>query len=361
MLELSLESKTDYKSFLPKGKCSDGDVYHMGERKNLKILVLGWYNRLNIGDERIRYSISKLLNPHPITFHNLWEFPIPFDLFAAQDLIIIGGGGLWVGESAGLISIVEQWHPKIRAHIGVLGVSAETIEPFRTSTEYLLEKANFFEVRDHKSKVILGGSEKIAVYPDLTFHTPFRWDPCTQPNGIALCFAATYLNDSPNANFLRELRKDFNVFGIPFDELDDADYRCFQTIDIPTQSYFDGERLRRAELAVCSRFHGIIFCIQMGVPFIALNSSGKIRNFCEENGLGDFLVPFGCLSEVQEKIVQMRNQRENILDRIEKVREKLVMNSAEHRQHFLSEIDKIIPHAYGMSKKIKMKLFRSFF
>lgn len=139
----------------------------------LKILTLGWHERLNAGDDRIRYALDSILAPHDLVFLNQWTFPVPLDLLREQDWIIVGGGGLWVGRGMGLISTIGRWHPRLRARLGVLGISVENLDPHREATAYLLEHAEFFHTRDAASAEALASPGRIETFADLTFGVPF--------------------------------------------------------------------------------------------------------------------------------------------------------------------------------------------
>lgn len=338
-----------------------------------KIAVIGWYDRLNAGDERIRYAVSKMLNPHKVAFVNLWQWPPPLELLGSQDWVLIGGGGLWVGPSLGFIDDVDRWSKRIRARLGVLGVSAEKNFGMVKPTEQLLRKADFFHVRDSESRRSLeektGIKGKIAVYTDLTFAVPFQKNLKCGPHeavsvaslGVVLCLPGNLGEESPDWSYLKDLARRHDACGLPFNEDGDHDNRVFQSLEIPYFREFDIQVMRAAEIVVCARFHAMIFCIQMGVPFIAVTCSGKIRQFCADNDLTDLTVETGDAPTVDEKIKFIRKHRQAVLEKIEKANVKNAAVAAGQLQEIRQVIGRSPAVKYGLTDRIRHRLAREIY
>jgi hypothetical protein len=326
-------------------------------RKALKILALGWYDRLNAGDDRIRYAISHLFEPHPVTFLNLWSYPVPFDLLREQDWVIVGGGGLWVGRGMGLISTVRRWHPRIRARLGVLGISVENLEPHREATEYLLEHAEFFHTRDSASAEALACPERVETYADLTFGVPYdREDGPRQ--GVLVSVAGNFSGDPIDWGILGGVLRDAEARGLPLNEWESDDRAALESLGLPSAPRFDINALASAELVVTSRFHAIVFCIQVGTPFIALAGNRKIENICRDLGFEDWLVPAFDPEALAEQLRSRRPASPRDFERLAAARARAVELAKRQRQAIRGLIEAREPRRYDLLHRAKHGLLR---
>jgi polysaccharide pyruvyl transferase WcaK-like protein len=251
----------------------------------MKILVLGYYNFLNAGDDRIQYSITRLLEGHTVVFlpHYL---PIPKEYLENFDWILIGGGGL-VFERVGIWVDVKKWAKASKAKIGVLGLGVNRVpEDLRPELHSLVEAAEFFFVRDFQSKKLLHNHQKVQVYPDLTWCFPlFSGTLESESKGVALNILSCHWKEFNHDAWIEAL-KDFKVYPFPFHFGQSRDFdllkRYFE-YDTPTE--FSIQPLLECEVLVACRYHAIVFAMQLGKPFIAINYDEKVFRLLQESNL----------------------------------------------------------------------------
>jgi hypothetical protein len=322
-----------------------------------KILALGWYDRLNAGDDRLRYAVNHTYEPHAVTFLNHWSFPVPLDLLREQDWIIIGGGGLWVGKAMGLIGMVARWHPKVRARIGVLGVGIENLEPHREATEYLMEHAEFFHTRDRASAAILGRPDRVESFADLTFGVPF--DKSEGPRrGVAACIAGNFSGERLDWSSLGQTLRAVGARGVPLNEWESDDRTTLESLGLPTLPRFDLGALASAELVVASRFHAIVFCIQLGTPFVALAGNRKIENICHDLGFDDWLVPAFDPTALADHLAARLPASARDFERLEVARARSIELAARDRATVRAALDARPPRSYDLLRRAKHRLLR---
>lgn len=323
----------------------------------LKILALGWYDRLNAGDDRIRYALADALAPHTVTFLNHWTFPAPVDLLREQDWVVVGGGGLWVGRGMGLIGTVARWHPKVRARLGVLGVGVENLDPHREATDYLLDRAEFFHTRDAASAAALGRPGRVEPFADLTFGVPL--DRSVGPRrGVVACLAGNFSGEPLDWSGLGPALRAVGARGLPLNEWEDDDRAALEGLGLPTAPRFDPAALASAELVVASRFHAIVFCIQLGTPFVALAGNRKIEALCRELGLGDWLVPAFDGEALSEHLRARLAGPPDDPARLAAARARSVDLAARGRAAVRAILDARPPRGYDLLRRVKHRFLR---
>ncbi len=323
----------------------------------LKILTLGWHERLNAGDDRIRYALDSILAPHDLVFLNQWTFPVPLDLLREQDWIIVGGGGLWVGNGMGLISTVTDWHPKTRARLGVVGVSIETLDAHREATNYLLDHAEFFHTRDAGSAAMLGRPDRVLSYADLTFGVPFGWEDGPR-RGVVASIAGNFSGERIDWSVLGTALREVGARGVPLNEWEADDRTVLESLGLPTQPRFDIAALSSAELVVTSRFHAIVFCIQVGTPFVALAGNRKIENICRDLGFEDWLVPAFEPGALAAHLGQRLPTKARDMERLAAARARAIELAEQERTEVRELLDALPPRSYDFFRRTKHRLLR---
>jgi hypothetical protein len=323
----------------------------------LKILALGWYDRLNAGDDRMRYALSRFFEPHTVTYLNHWTWPAPIDLLREQDWVIIGGGGLWVGEGMGIISVIESWHPKIRARLGVIGVSIEGLEAHRPATEYLLEHAEFFHTRDPESARQLASPDRVQSHPDLTFGVPYDLEAGPR-SGVVACFAGNFGGEPIDWGRLGPVLREVGATGVPLNEWGSSDRICLEGLGLTTADRFSIDDITSAELVISSRYHATLFCIQVGTPFVALACNRKIENTCRELGFDDWLVPADDPATLAEHIRARRGSQPGDAARLASARARSVELSDRQREIVLGILEARTPRRYDLLRQLKFKILR---
>ena len=272
------------------------------------ILVVGFYNKANIGDELFKDAFKQLFPQHSFTFVDR------IDVAALADVqfVIFGGGSLLDGKPAISADALELLKTKTLLYIGV---GAETaIHPIHIE---LIKQAKLVALRSNE------GYEKVRllcintiVIPDLVFaltqrpiipkripgsilvlpnisvvpnwqskhweHTHFEnlrlefsqvLDSCIE-DGYTIRFLpfSTHPKSSDNAaateiiNSMKWRNENYKV-------------SCAQTFAAIT------EMMSKFELVITARFHGIVLAEMLKIPYIAICHHDKLSSAAIQNGL----------------------------------------------------------------------------
>lgn len=89
------------------------------------------------------------------------------------------------------------------------------------------------------------------------------------------------------------------------------------------------ERLSEGDIAIAMRYHGHLFCLALGIPFLSVDytgSKGKVYNLVERTGLQDFSVDFFSFDagSAITKLARILEQKEDIQHSLLNETEKLV-------------------------------------
>jgi polysaccharide pyruvyl transferase WcaK-like protein len=284
----------------------------------MKIAIFGYYNALNAGDDRIQYCITKLLQGNSIVFLPHYLSP-PQEYLQSFDWILIGGGGL-VFERVGIWVNIKQWITKCKAKIGVFGLGVNRVsQDLLPELLDLIEKSDFFYVRDEISKSLLNDHPKVEVHPDLTWCFPF---PPVEPNTsstnnkIAINLAPCHWKDFVPEMWIKELSQfQLNPFPLNFNVDRDFDLLEKYLWKIPFQE-FSLQPLIDSEILVACRFHAIIFAMQMGKPFLAINYDHKVERLLKESNLSECCLETTEYALLVEKINFIRENQVEIQKKI---------------------------------------------
>jgi polysaccharide pyruvyl transferase WcaK-like protein len=267
----------------------------------MKIAVLGYYHALNAGDDRLQFCINRLVQEHTVVFLPHYLVP-PKEYLQDFDWILIGGGGL-VFEPVGIWANPQRWLAKCRAKIGVLGLGVNRVDAdLLQAVTQIIERSTFFYVRDQPSWALLNYHPQVEVYTDLSWCFPLMgWQELEA--GIALnllpCAWKTFnLDDWVEALVGHEV----HPFPFHFGKDRDADLlRRYFGDRTPTE--FSLKPLQQCELLVTCRFHGIIFAMQMGKPFVAINYDDKVQRLLADAELSECLLettePMNLVEKIQ--------------------------------------------------------------
>ncbi|WP_439135231.1 hypothetical protein, partial [Pseudomaricurvus sp.] len=86
----------------------------------LNIIVIGYYGKLNYGDDLLQHSITDMFKDHNLLFTS-W-FP-GIDFLNLADLIVVGGGSIWPGNT--VFQHGKELARRLNTPIIFLGVSAK--------------------------------------------------------------------------------------------------------------------------------------------------------------------------------------------------------------------------------------------
>lgn len=273
----------------------------------MRISVVGWYGKRNVGDEAFQHVLSDFLSGHEV------EFVTPPNQCNNPELVILGGGAV---ASPFYLNIL----PDCRRYGLGLDLAYE-------SEADLLAAANFsgFCVRNNTDADLLRSKVNCPVLaiPDLAFYIRprpddvlgrYRTKPHLKPLGVFVTDYVSPAIDRPIEKF--RSRADQFVIGMA-DKLDALSERGYEIILVPcsTGGYGDDRRInldlaafmrnqptvimdtlspqetvdlmKDLSLAICMRFHSHIFGVIAGCPLVSIQFTRKVRNFLEEQSLTD--------------------------------------------------------------------------
>lgn len=325
----------------------------------MRIAIFGYYNKLNFGDDRLHYCLNLMLSKHNCDFFRHYE---DFDIrnFKKYDYILIGGGGL-VWDPVGVWKN-GNWS-KLPVRLGVIGLGVNNVSNTQVSgtLEKYIENAEFFFVRDRKSKALLNNNSSVKVYPDLSWLYPFN-EESPNNNQIEFDFALNLVQkiSSPfDMQLIADAMEDQNYVLMPF-KYDGTDLREMQRLGLNSKTRFQTfvEPLIRSRFYIGCRFHGVVFSVQMLKPFVAIGYDDKVHRFLEDNDLMDMYCGLDDLNLLKEKIEYIRSNTESIIDRLRAARERNIAMASKLKNEVHSLMG--MRMSGTLASKIRKKLFVKF-
>lgn len=270
----------------------------------MNIAVFGWYHHQNAGDDRMQQCITRWLDGHCLAFLPSGR-PPPLALLRTYDAAIIGGGSL-VNAHAGLFRHMRRWVRSAGIPVAMLGVTVDAVTPeLRQELREFLDVCCLAWFRDEASLALIGPHPRAFVAPDITWLYPHpiqspsaRHPPpaaALSPTAVAVCLRRQ--RDLPVAAWREALAK----LGVPclpwllyFENGGDSAVLREALPAAPPDAFteeFSLTPLRQADAVISSRFHGVLFALQSGVPVLAVSALPKTIRFMEQAGLGDWVIP----------------------------------------------------------------------
>lgn len=325
----------------------------------MKIAVFGYYHQLNYGDDRLGESIVRALYPHTVVLlpHN--QDPPSMKWF---DFILIGGGGL-VWKRVGIWKNIKKWLSKSKKPFGVVGLGINNLnEELKPDLTWLADHATIFLVRDKKSHQLLDCHPKVEVFPDLTWMFPY---PFRQYNSNCNSIALSLATKHPKGydpmiwgKYIREMR-DISPFPLRFGEKHDSG--IFKTLEFENvPSDFTINPLYECEYLIGTRFHSIVFALQVGIPFIAIRYDDKVRRVLEDNDLLDLSVGAFDINALPEKLEYLKSNTPEISARIQKVSERLRVEGDALRDRLSNDVKEVIQLNDNQQKNLLRKIKKYF-
>lgn len=306
----------------------------------MKIAVFGYYHQLNYGDDRLGQSLVRALHPHTVVLlpHN--QDPPPTDWF---DFILIGGGGL-VWTRVGIWKKITAWLAKSKKPFGVAGLGINELnEDLKPDLLWMVEHSELFVVRDQKSHQLLDNHPKVKVLPDLTWMFPY---PTRQkfPNSglIALSLASKHPQGYDPIVWGKSIREMGNIVPFPlrFGAKHDSDiFHTLEFENVPDD--FTVNPLYECDYLIGTRFHSIVFALQIGVPFIAILYDDKVKRVLEDNDLLDLSVGAFDVEALPAKLEYLQANTPEILARIQNVGECLKHEGEELRNLLSASVQQV--------------------
>ena len=369
----------------------------------MRTLTVGWYGHGNIGDELLSIASFKILqdafgqspviasvNPRTTaqSIQGLlpdaepkivtWPESLGLKSFASlsllrtignvmtTDLVCIGGGGMlsdWKGSK------VHRWLEfislckRIGKKTALLGIGAGPFfdKSIAERIGTIIDKdVDLIITRDLESKRYLeedaGVTKQITVLTDLVFYLTdiIRHESIRDDSIVANFIPFSDLSKSYIENivtFLRAISKDKVVKLLPFHESDLEFNRMLrQQVKtenlqvLPLQSS-DGviETLNSCDTAILTRYHSIVLCTILGVPFIPLVYHHKSAELVHIVGLDEYALNIGDGSqwkrgipssqEYLDSINRIQDRRNIILNEISRASNRQLAESRQYVRH----------------------------
>lgn len=326
------------------------------------ISILGWYNQKNVGDEAFKdvfQAAVREVDPAVTVSFHAQRLPSP-----APDKIILGGGDV----------IRPYYFKKILPEVAVFPIGVGL--GYESEIDLLKEINVPFALFRNLDDVRIAASKSLrAEYcPDITYFLndpePF---PLEMKEGKTL---GVLLSDEVSATFERRerinelqyyeyfkwelaniidfLSEYYNVCFVAFSTLDSIDdhkvsldvyrrMRARSRVSFVTRELSLGQALwliRQFDLVISMKFHGIMFAVNQGVPFINIGETRKTQRFCAENGLSQLSIPRYSLERDRflevVKIAEAGATRQNIAETSSRLRELTRQRLPEAIRQFLA-------------------------
>jgi polysaccharide pyruvyl transferase WcaK-like protein len=256
-------------------------------------------NRSNIGDWLSARGVQHLLRPHAVSEHLCDDVFLPQTLEALrgldpQDLVVIGGGGLFMDYFEPFWRGLLGMRRRLRYVIWGVGFCDLKSEPSLPPLDILraaVEGSELCVLRDEQARVALGGG--------------------TLPMPVA-CPSLVEVDALPPGRGVLHVDNYTTVGARAFDRMDRTcrDFaartnRPYRRTNNRIEPGREDELARvlnlyaQSDLVVSSALHGCIVAVAMGRPVLAVSGDRKIEAFMTAAGLGEWVLdhedlgPFG--------------------------------------------------------------------
>lgn len=267
--------------------------------KKTNILVLGFYNRANLGDEAYKIAFKQIF---PSKTYSL-SFACTDDVHHIPrdtDIIVCGGGDIVNEYFMSKVKLLATDFAGPMYAISV-GVPHERDAHYLTLFDHVFARSN----RDAKIARSVLGDVCVTRIPDIT--SVFIGRAHTR-RSLGICLATPVLEAHPevyttildtikkfldadpantvhlfafNSFDLNERESDMTYINDVISKFPDKCHRIRRETSSSPQKIMG--KLARMDGCICMRFHSVVFCHEMKVPFVAMYTSPKIGSFLADN------------------------------------------------------------------------------
>lgn len=260
----------------------------------MKIAVVGWYHKLNWGDEILENALTRLFSDCELTFWG--HAPNPAAL-AGFDHVVVGGGSVWPNT---LFDKYLETRDSLLTPFSLLGISARR-SAGASLTQQVLADACAVVVRDRATRALLLDHPKVAVAPDLSWLYPLTAaaePPRERIIGLNLrAHHRGHWRPEVIGEVVRGAAEE--IVALPFyygdrrweggRALPDREVLAAAGVMGPERSA--GSDFQRVRTVVAMRFHALVLAAQAAIPFVGFDYHPKVVAFCKELGLEQYCVP----------------------------------------------------------------------
>lgn len=243
-----------------------------------------------------------------------------------------------VFERVGIWVDVRKWLKYCKAKIGVLGLGVNHIPPeLEVELAQLIEASEFFYVRDIESKELLQ-HPKVKVYPDLTWCFPIDIESDNEKEeGIALNLLPCHWKEFNHDAWIKNLPNTL-IHPFPFHFNKNRDHILLKHyFGETTPSEFSLSPLKKSRILIGCRYHSIVFSMQVGKPFIAINYDKKVERLLQESNLSEC-----CLETTEHHL--LRAKIDFVLDREAELKERIEVFAALQKKQAIKLRESVHSH-----------------
>jgi hypothetical protein len=319
----------------------------------MQVGVIGWWSYDNQGDLAMLASLHAGLSPHHVVPIDTGFPAYPDIIYRLNrlDYIILGGGTLIPGKPTAPFDTFDRWADQLEVPIGIAGLGVAPFpEQHWPAIEALLNRAQFFYVRDHESRNLLRDHPKVQVVPDLTFANPLlpRGDFVSDTKTAPVCgvnlrrSALGSLDPEPWLEVLKRLP--VSIKGIPLSSFDVFDESALlKQLDPKSPECFDPSLYHHIELMIGTAFHAVLFAVQATVPVIAIGYAPKVCHFMADNGLAHYLLAPDEHYRLPALVNELLTHHSEIVAKLRTIREKLYQNAQRNIDSICKQIERSSP------------------
>lgn len=278
------------------------------------ILVLGWYNRNNLGDECYKQAFLDMFpNATFACSDDVNEIP------AGTDVVICGGGDII--NPFFMHKIREMLHTFAGPCYGIsVGIPFAADAPLFSTFDHVFVRS----MTDYNTALTAIPASNVDHMPDLSWSLPQTYAPSLPPAvstslaparpRLGVCLAQpVFYNCLPTVlaaivDLIEQLTRTFDVHLIPFNtegvEVHESDYvvnaqvlglltataaKRTTNVTDPAIKVRDGMMgyIASMDLMLCMRYHSVQFSLQSRKPFVAMYTSQKVDNLLLDVGFRD--------------------------------------------------------------------------
>lgn len=265
-----------------------------------KILVIGYYDHSNLGDEMFKDVFPKMFPSFELTFMNSDKIKNYISSLNQYYAIIFGGGDLIGDYFLNKLSIVrENFKGSIYGMcLGVPYYSMIKKGAFKDFDSVVVRiKSSVKEIQ------MVMGTEHVRYYPDfVTNIVPYKESYNPESMDVGIFTASGFKVPSLKFEIVKTLTKliedtPYIYHLVAFDTNDsnynDIDFNMEIADEIKSDrivvdkkkynSYEMVENFRKYRLGICTRFHSHILSIVTGLPFVSFHYANKVTELIKQN------------------------------------------------------------------------------
>jgi hypothetical protein len=333
----------------------------------MSIGAIGWWNYDNQGDLAMLSALRQGLAPHRVVAIDT-GFPAHADTISRLnrlDYVLLGGGTLIPGRPTAPFDTFDQWADQLEVPLGVIGMGVDPfLEQYWPAIAALLDRAEFFFVRDQASRTLLRDHPKVQVAPDLTFVYPLPVREKCPGDATAAPICGVNLRRSRSFDPVPWLdalgRLPAELKGIPLSSFHVFDESVLlRQLDPESPQRFDAALYRQLDLMIGTAFHSILFSVQATVPVIAIDYAPKVCNFMEDVGLARYVLAPDEHDKLSGLVAEVLANRSTIASDLRAIRTKLHQEAQQSMGSVRAQIEQRGPRHRRTGPKVTIAVVGS--